>query len=199
MNHSQASREAIPGSHPLKIATQERYAHARARFHKPTEAARIAGFSDRSGQSSKWEKMRKVQARIAYLAHESEAKTRAAREEIERYLWFAFRADRSTFFDEHRHLRPFGDLDPEYRQLIEGLTFTEKGKPNLKLVTPSFALVELRKLLGLDAPAKFAPTNPEGTESYTAGAIDKLQSILDSTASKLAEGGDSAPSDGPRG
>jgi hypothetical protein len=163
--------------------TQEAYAHARACFHKPTEAARIAGFSDRSGQCSKYERNRKVQARIAYLAREPEATTKAKREEIEKYLWFALRADRSVFFDENRHLRPFAEVEPEYRQLIEGLTFTEKGKPNLKLMTQSFALVELRKFLGLDAPTKIAPTTPDGTESYAGG----LANLTDEQLAKLNE------------
>jgi len=53
--------------------------------------------------------------------------------------------------------------------MIEGLTFTEKGKPNLKLVGKSQANIELRKMLGLDAPAKSAlDVNHSGTVTLEA-------------------------------
>ncbi len=182
-----------PGCRPLRKPSYERYARARAMLHKQAEAGRIAGFADRSGASSKCEKNRKVQDRIAWLTRQSEEMIAVKRAEIEEFYWFAFRSDRSTFYDGTR-LRPFDEIEPEYRQLIEGLTFTEKGKPNLKLVTPSFASEALRKMLGLDAPAKFAPTNPEGTESYSSGAREALAHLLNREVERIrTEGGAGSP------
>jgi hypothetical protein len=41
-------------------------------MHRPIEAARIAGFSETSGASSKVEKRRDVQRRIAWLTRQPE-------------------------------------------------------------------------------------------------------------------------------
>src|SRR5262249_32943612 len=44
-------------------------------------------------------------------------------------------------------LRSFEDMSDSQRKLIEGITYTERGKPNLRLVSKTFAHAELRKML----------------------------------------------------
>ncbi len=150
-----------PGARPLKLASRERYARARARMFKPREAAELAGLSPTSGACTKAEKSRQVQDRIAWLTRADDEIQAEARREIEAFYWFGLRADPAMFWQDGR-LKAFEDIPPEYRQLIEGLTYTEKGKPNLKVVSKIAASIELRKLKGLDAPTKIANTNAQG-------------------------------------
>jgi hypothetical protein len=49
-------------------------------------------------------------------------------------------------------LKPLDKLTPQHRWLIESITYTESGKPNLKLVSKEYCHRELRKMLGGDAP-----------------------------------------------
>ena len=49
-------------------------------------------------------------------------------------------------------LKPLDKLTPQHRCLIELITYTESGRPNLKLVSKEYCLRELRKMLGGDAP-----------------------------------------------
>jgi hypothetical protein len=42
-------------------------------------------------------------------------------------------------------------LKPHERRMIESITYTESGKPNLKLVSKEYAHRELRRMLGGDA------------------------------------------------
>ena len=46
-------------------------------------------------------------------------------------------------------LKPIDKLTPQLRCLIESITYTESGKPNLKLVSKEYCHRELRKMLGL--------------------------------------------------
>jgi hypothetical protein len=160
----------VPGALPLRSAGEERYCRARARLYKMREAAELAGFSPTSGHCSKLEKKPRIIDRIAYLTRVDEEILRAKREEVEAFYWFALRADPAQFWADGK-LKAFEDMDPAYRQLIEGLTYTEKGKPNLKIVSKQAVAEALRKLNGYDMPAKFAPTTPEGKGLTLEGLI----------------------------
>ena len=161
------------GSNPLPYASHERYARARALMHKPIEAARIAGFSETSGASSKVERRRDVQARIAWLTRQPEETIAEKRMELEAYLWRALRYDPMIFWDGSR-LRDWAEIDPDDRTLIEGLMFTEKGKPNLRVTSRLAAHIELRKMLGGDAPAKIAQTDPSGDHAAPLAPVINL-------------------------
>lgn len=152
-DHPAPFQAEAPGSRPLKRASHERYARARARMFPMCEAAQLAGQSGRSGFCTKTEARRDVQDRIKWLTRQDEDTMHEGRREIEAFYWFALRSDPSRFFENGR-LRAFEEMPEDYRQLIEGLTYTEKGKPNLKIVSKLAASIELRKLKGLDAPTK---------------------------------------------
>ena len=130
-------------------------------MHTPVEAARIAGLGARTGTTSKVEKRKQVQERINWLTRQPEETIQAKRLELERWLWMALRYDPMIFWEGNR-LKDWSEIEPEFRTLIEGLTFTEKGKPNLKIVGRMDAHMQLRKMLGGDAPVKIAPTDPSG-------------------------------------
>ncbi len=164
------------GSAPLRIASHERYARARAELHTAVEAARIAGYADKSGAITKVEKRRDVQARIAYLVGQPEETIRAKRRALEAWLWRVLRYDPTIFWDGLR-LKEWKDIDPEDRILVEGLEFTDKGIPKLKLASRMDAHVELRKMLGGDAPVKTAATDPSGM--YPAQVIVEIVRFSD--------------------
>jgi hypothetical protein len=130
-------------------------------MHTAVEAARIAGYADKSGAITKVERRRDVRERIEYLTGQPEETIKAKRLALEAWLWRVLRYDPMIFWDGSR-LKEWDQIDPEDRTLIEGLMFTEKGKPNLKLVSRLDAHIELRKMLGGDAPTKLAPTNAQG-------------------------------------
>jgi hypothetical protein len=48
-------------------------------------------------------------------------------------------------------LKPLEKLTEQQRRLIESITYTESGKPNLKLVSKEYCHKELRKMIGGDA------------------------------------------------
>lgn len=150
------------GCEPLRIASHERYARARAEMHTAVEAARIAGYADKSGAITKVEKRRDVQARIAYLVGQPEETIRAKRLALEAWLWRVLRYDPLIFWGDGR-MKAWKEIDPEDRTLIEGLDYIGAlGIPRPKLASRMEAHIELRKMLGGDAPTKVAPTNPEG-------------------------------------
>jgi hypothetical protein len=154
VTQEQPDEVAPKGSLPLKFARYEKYARFRARMFSITEAGELAGFTHKSGGCSKAEARQDVRDRIAWLTHEDEEIMRDKLREIEEFYWLAKRTDISKFYNADRSLRDFAELSSDMRQLIEGLTFTEKGKPNLKLISKMTASIELRKLRGLDSPAR---------------------------------------------
>ena len=48
-------------------------------------------------------------------------------------------------------LKPLDKLTPQLRCLIESITYTESGRPNLKLISKEYCHRDLRKMLGGDA------------------------------------------------
>lgn len=162
-----------PGCKPLRIASHERYARARAEMHTAVEAARIAGYADKSGAITKVERRRDVRERIEYLTGQPEETIKAKRLALEAWLWRVLRYDPMIFWDGSR-LREWDQIDPEDRTMIEGLMFTEKGKPNLRVVSRLAAHIELRKMLGGDAPQKVAQTDPSGEHAAPLAPVINL-------------------------
>jgi hypothetical protein len=100
-------------------------------------------------------------------------------------------------------LKPFSALSPQQRMCIEGLTWTEKGKPNLKLFSKAKANKELRKLIGLDRPTKVAMTDSDGNDKpltdedrIRAAAAILAQVSAEIAAEDAAAAGAGAPSEG---
>jgi hypothetical protein len=168
-----------PGALPLRKPAHEIFARERALMLSPLQAARKAGFTTMSpGNAAKLDRKRKIRDRVAYLSHQEEDVLRDKRARLESFLWVALEADPCDFFEDaeepivdeegkpvldaagnpciyrFQRLRPFSEIDPELRRLIEGLTYTEKGKPNLKTVPKLQANIELRRMLGIDAPPR---------------------------------------------
>ena len=56
-------------------------------------------------------------------------------------------------------LKPLERLSPTERRLIESISYTESGKPNLKLVSKEYAHRELRRMIGGDAEQTIEKTN----------------------------------------
>jgi hypothetical protein len=48
-------------------------------------------------------------------------------------------------------LKPLEKLSAAERRMLESITYTESGKPNIKLVSKEYAHRELRKMIGGDA------------------------------------------------
>lgn len=161
-----------PGSRPLRKPAHEQYARHRSLCLTPRQAVIKLGMSPTSGAMSKLENSLKIQDRIAWLTRQEEELLREKRAKLEQFWWTALEADPKEFWElwdepiydsegeptgqtrKAQRLKLFHKIPPELRQLIEGLTYTEKGKPNLKVVQKSQANIELRKMLGIDAPAR---------------------------------------------
>lgn len=165
-----------PGSIPLKTRKMERYAQERALFNSPTVAAQNAGYNGHSRiVAATLEKKDYIQTRIAYLSRDTESALKQKRERLETVLWDAMQVDRGDFYEtvnvpvttrdgqpildkdgnpkvrQFTQLRPLDALSSAHRGLIESITYTESGKPNLKLMSKEFAHRELRRMLGGDA------------------------------------------------
>lgn len=170
--------ESLPilaGSEPLSKIAHEIYAHQRSIGIAITIAAENAGLSRRSGAGSKLEQNADIKARIAYLAAQEKAILDAKRKRVEERQWLWHEIDIAEFYEavdepaydrkgdpmldadgnavmrKHNRLKPLSDIPPEFRACIESLTYTESGRPILKLYSKADANRELRKLNGLDA------------------------------------------------
>ena len=152
------------------------------------EAARKAGYDPNSGACSKIEKRRNVQKRIAYLHQHGVAdllaKTKRMLVEFEigvmeqDYAEYFETVDEPIFhggepvIDANGNkmtrrvavLKPFDKLTREQRLLVDSLTYTERGRPNLKLYNKHDASDRLRKMLGIDAATKVEQTAPDGVQ-----------------------------------
>lgn len=166
----------LPGSHPLSKFEHERYAIERSFGTAITIAAERAGLSRRSGAGSKLEQNEAVRNRIAFLAAQEKAVHDEKRKRLEERQWLWHDWDIASFYmdveepvfdkngaavtDEdgkplmrwHQRLKPFSEIPQELRMCIESLTYTESGRPVLKLYSKADANRELRKINGIDAP-----------------------------------------------
>jgi hypothetical protein len=93
-----------------------------------------------------------------------------------------------------QRIKLFSELTPEQRLCIHSLTYTEKGKPNLKLYDKQDASKALRQLLGLDAPTKIAPTNAKGDgpaqmEFLDVSDADRVKALEAFVLQHLGKGG----------
>jgi hypothetical protein len=160
---------------PLKHPKYEIFARQRALNQSPLVAGQIAGLYYDRRNLFRIEKKPAVAARIAWLARDEEENVRRKRQRLEQFLWEGLCADRADFYETReilitdRHgnavlkqngepytksvtqLKPLEKLTDEQRMLIESITYTESGKPNLKLVSKEYCHRELRKMIGGDA------------------------------------------------
>jgi hypothetical protein len=192
----------LPGSIPLNKFAHEIYARERALGQPITHAAERAGLSKRSGAGSKLETDEDVRARIAWLAREDDEIVREKRRRLEERQWLIHGCDISQFYDDveelatdkdgnpildkdgnpitrkRQYLRPFSEIPPELRMCIHSLTWTDSGRPNLKLYDKQEANREIRKLLGLDAPTKIAPTTADGSDIAPEESLEELTNAV---------------------
>jgi hypothetical protein len=217
MADEQTDTAVLPGSVPLTKFAHEIYARERALGQPITHAAERAGLGKRSGAGSKLEDNDDIRARIAWLAREDDELVREKRRRLEERQWLIHGCDISQFYEDveetvtdkegnlvfdgeqkplirkRQFLRPFSEIPPELRMCIHSLTWTDSGRPNLKLYDKQEANREIRKLLGLDAPQKFAPTKGDGSDLGSDEAINELTAALMDVAARLV------PEDEPAG
>lgn len=165
-----------PGSLPLRNPKQEAYCWEITLHIPKAEAYRRAGFESSDlhaarGNANKLERRADVRDRIAWLSRQDEDVHSAKRKRIEDYLWYAHEINRADFYEtieepelrdgketgkikRYQRLRPFTDLPPEHLALIEGIKYTDSGRPILETVSKQWANQELRKFLGFGAVAR---------------------------------------------
>ena len=139
------------------------------------EVYRAAGFASVSddaarGNAGKLERRADVQARIAYLSRDEEAKHRETRRRLEERLWLWHDADATDFWetvevpmrDKHGKVlcgadgkpvmrkinqpKTFDQLTVEQRKCIESISVTNSGKIYFKIYSAAEANEQLRKL-----------------------------------------------------
>ena len=160
---------------PLKHPKYEIFARQRALNQSPLIAGQIAGLNYDRRNLFRIEKKPAIAARIAWLARDEEENVRRKRQRLEQFLWDGLLADRADFYETLEipitdrngnavlkrngqpytkivtQPKPLEKLTDRQRCLIEGITYTESGKPNLKLVSKEYCHRELRKMIGGDA------------------------------------------------
>src|SRR6516164_4609692 len=160
---------------PLKHPKYEVFARQRALNQSPLIAGQIAGLNCDRRNLFRIEKKPAIAARIAWLSRQDEEAVREKRNRLEQFLWDGLLADRADFYETLEipitdrngnavlerngepytkivtQLKPLEKLTEQQRCLIETITYTESGKPNLKLVSKEYCHRELRKMIGGDA------------------------------------------------
>jgi hypothetical protein len=164
-----------PGSLPLRTKRLEAYARERALNNSPSIAARAAGYKGRADVvGAIVEKKKSVQARIGWLTRDAEDAIREKRRRLETFLWDVLEADRANFYESIEvvitdrngipildrnglpktktvtQLKQLEKLSATERRMIESISYTESGKPNLRLVSKEYAHRELRRMIGGD-------------------------------------------------
>jgi hypothetical protein len=132
-------------------------------------------------------------------------------------LWVGLYADRADFYetvetpitDRNGHavlkrngepytkmvmqLKPLDKLTPQLRSLIESITYSESGKPNLKLISKEYCHRELRKMLGGDAPPEQRANDfSQYTDAELLAELDRVANELGIKTASIIE-----PSDAP--
>ena len=216
-------KSAAAGSVPLIKFSHELYARERALGQPIAHAAERAGFSKTSGAGSKCEALSKVQSRIAWLAREDDEIVREKRRRLEERQWLIHDADIAKFYEDveeavtdskgcpvldgdgeivtrkRQMLKPFSEIPAEFRLCIHSLTWTDSGRPNLKLYDKQDASREIRKLLGLDAPTKYAPTKSDGSDLTDFGAVKELVAAVEDMAARIDALSDDSTDGSPGG
>jgi hypothetical protein len=188
---------------PLKHSKYEIFARQRALNQPPLVAGQIAGLNYDRRNLFRIEKKPAVAARIAWLSRQDEEALREKRIRLEEFLWDGLLADRADFYEAEEipvtdrtgnavlkpngelytkiviQLKPLEKLTEQQRQLIESITYTESGKPNLKLVSKEYCHRELRKMLGGDAQPEVKPNDfCQYTDAELFAELDRLANEL---------------------
>jgi hypothetical protein len=199
------------GSEPLRNDKHERFARMRALDMPLLPSAREAGYElMTAGNAAKLHRNPEIRARIAWLTRQEEEVLREKRRMLEERQWLIHDADIGDFYEiveeviEDEHGNPVGDaagkpmmrrfqrlklfdqMSRELRMCIESLSYTEKGKPNLKLYSKAKANEELRKMAGIDRPAKLALTDAAGNDAPITDA-DRMRALAAIIARAQAE------------
>jgi hypothetical protein len=170
-----------PAAMPLRLCRQERFAQMRSLGLPSLEAAREAGYAAMSPENArKLANKPHVLARVAYLCRRDAEAFDERRAILAERQWLIHESDIADYYEDAeepgldakgnvihdaqgkpvtrivQRVKPFSALTREQRMVIDGLTFTEHGTPNLKLASKVEANRELRKLYGLDAAPKRA-------------------------------------------
>jgi hypothetical protein len=159
-----------PGNQP----GESNAARQRALNQSPLIAGQIAGLNYDRRNLFRIEKKPAVAARIAWLCRDEEENIRSKRQRLVEFLWDVLESDRTNFYETVdvvmtdrngipilgsnglpktktvARLKPLEKLSATERRMIESITYTESGKPNIKLVSKEFAHRELRRMLGGD-------------------------------------------------
>jgi hypothetical protein len=158
-----------------------------------------------------------IAARIAWLSRQDEEALREKRNRLEELLWVGLYADRAEFYETVEtpitdrngravlkrngepytriltQPKPLEKLNAQQRCLIESITYTESGKPNLKLVSKEYCHRELRKMLGGDAPPEQRANDfSQYTDAELLADLDRLANELRIKTAFIIE-----PSDAP--
>jgi hypothetical protein len=165
------------------IRSMKIFARQRALNQSPLIAGRIAGLNYDRRNLFRIEKKSAVAARIAWLSRDEEENIRCKRQRLEQFLWDGLLADRADFYETLEipitdrdgnavlkrngqpytkivtQPKPLEKLTDQQRQLIEVITYTESGKPNLKIVSKEYCHKELRKMIGGDAQPEVKPND----------------------------------------
>jgi hypothetical protein len=164
-----------PGSLPLRTRRLEAYARERALNNSPSIAARNAGYNGRADVvGAIVEKKKHVQARVRWLVRDAEDAVRIKRQRLETFLWDALELDHANFYETTEVVitdrngipildrngwpktktvtqpKPLEKLSATERRMIESISYTESGQPNLRLVSKEYAHRELRRMIGGD-------------------------------------------------
>jgi hypothetical protein len=202
----------LPGALPLAHGRREVFARLRSRGFSPLPAAREAGYPDITPKNAqKMAQDQRIRARVAYLTRQEEEVLAEQRQILLERQWHWHDSDIADFFEraeepvtrdgklvlkqdgtplmrQVKRLKPLESLTREQRLCIESITWTERGKPNLRLYSRAEANKELRKLLGLDKPLKVAATNTEGKElPSTADRARALAAFIAETQAEMAQ------------
>jgi hypothetical protein len=163
------------GAEPLRIIKHERVATFLAHGFPQLEAARHGGYPDispenarrlaqrpevrervlflRRGEKAIREEMRRIAAERLMLWHECDIAD--FYEDVEEPIFDAeglpvCGADGRVMTRWAQRLKPFGKIPRDLRMCIDSLTYTERGRPNLKLISKLDANRDIRKMNGLD-------------------------------------------------
>ena len=194
-----------PGSLLLRTKRLEAYARERALNNSPSVAARNAGYNGRSDVvGANLEKKKNVQARIAWLTRDTEEALRQKRQRLETFLWDALESDRANFYETVAvvitdrigmpildrngspktktvtQLKPLEELSATERGMIESITYTESGKPNIKLVSKEYAHRELRRMIG-----GYADSDQQRTNEFSGYSDAELMAEIARLANEL--------------
>jgi hypothetical protein len=184
----------------------------------PLIAGQIAGLNYDRRNLFRIEKKPAVAARIAWLSRDEEGNVRRKRQRLEEFLCRGLHADRTDFYETVEipitdrngnavlkrngepssktitQPKPLEKLTDQQRMLVESITYTESGKPNLKLVSKEYCHRELRKMIGGDAqPEQRANDFSQYTDAELLLELDRLANELGIKTTLMIEPSEAPP------